>query len=128
MDQKLLTTLQTIGRLRRQEAEVALVSAFSAMGGSRHPVRAARDGFNDILTQARNGTPQLIGHKPKDMTVVMSLSDLVDMVEIAAKRQSFGEALDAEGFRPVSGKKIVTREGFPPEPLVRVRFKRSDSE
>ena len=128
MDQRLVTTLQTVGSLTAREAATALVSAFSAMGAGRHPVRVAQDGFKAIAAQARNGTPQMIGNKPKDMTVVVSLPDLVDIVQVAAKRQSFGEALDAAGFRPVSGKKIMVRDGFPAEPLVRVRFKETDSE
>lgn len=128
MDQRLMTALQTVGSMNRQEATATLVSAFAAVGARRHPVRAARDAFNDIVAQARVGTPQLIGARSKSMTVVMSLSDLVDIVQVAAKGQSFGDALDAAGFRPVSGKKIVVREGAPPEPLVRRGFKESDSE
>ena len=124
MDQRLVTALQSFGRLSRQDAAAALVSALTAAGAGRRTVRAARNAFNGILAGARNGTPQLIGRKPKAMTVVVSLSDLVDIVQVAAG-QSFGEALDAEGFQPVSGKKIVVREGFPPEPLERTRFKGS---
>ena len=79
----------------------------------------------------KHGTARrrLIGHKPKGMTVVMSLSDLVDIVQVAAKGQSLGDALDAAGFQPVSGKKRITvSQGFPREPLVRRRFKGSGSE
>ena len=129
MDQRLVTALQTFGRVTRQDAAAALVSAFTAMGAGRRPVRAARNAFNGILAGARNGTPQLIGRKPKEMAVVVSLSDLVDMIQVAAKGQSFGDALDAAGFKPVSGKKIVVGQGFPQEPLVRGRFsERSDDE
>ena len=124
MDQRLVTTLQTVGRLSRQDAAAALVSAFTAVGAGPYAIQAARNGFGVILAKARRGGPQLIGRKPKAMTVVVSLSDLVDIVQVAAG-QSFGEALDAEGFQPVSGKKIVVREGFPPEPLERTRFKGS---
>lgn len=119
MDERLVTALQTFGKLSRQEAEAELVSALKAAGAGRHAIRAARNDFSDVLVQARNGTPQLIGRMPKGMTVVMSLSDLVDILQVAAKGQSFGEALDAAGFRPVSGKKIVVGQGFPSEPLVR---------
>jgi hypothetical protein len=128
MDQRLVKALQTVGSLNKQEAATALASAFRAVGVGRHAIRAARDRFNNIRAQARNGTPQLIGHKRKDMIVVMSLFDLVDIVQASAKRPSFGEALDAAGFRPVSGKKIEVREGFPAVPLVHRRFKASDSE
>jgi hypothetical protein len=128
MDQKLATALQAVGCLSRQDATTALADALVAVGARRHAVRAARNGFSAILAHARNGTPQLIGHKPEGMTVVVSLSNLVDMVQMAAKTESFGEALDAEGFRPVSGKKIAVSEGLPPEPLVRGRFKGADSE
>ncbi|MBS3652191.1 hypothetical protein KEU06_26705 [Pseudaminobacter sp. 19-2017] len=99
-----------------------------AVGARRHAVRAARNGFSAILAQARNGTPHLIGHKTEGMTVLVSLSALVDMVQAVARTQSFGEALDAEGFRPVSGKKIMVGPGFPLEPLVRRKFKGADSE
>lgn len=128
MDQRLVTALQTVGRMNKQEAAAVLASAFRAVGVGRHTVRTARNRFNNILAQARNGTPQLIGARPKSMMVVMSLGDLVDMVQVAATRQSFGEALDAEGFRPASVKKIVVREGFPAEPLISRRFKRPDNE
>ncbi|MBS3650991.1 hypothetical protein KEU06_20470 [Pseudaminobacter sp. 19-2017] len=128
MDQKLVAVLQTVGSLSRQQATTALAGAFVAVGARRHAVRAARNGFSAILAHARNGTPQLIGHKPMGMTILVSLSDLVDMVQAAAKKQSFGEALDAEGFRPVFGKKIAVRPGLPPEPLVRRRIKEANSE
>jgi hypothetical protein len=62
------------------------------------------------------------------MTVVMSLAELVTIIQAAAEKQSFGEALDAAGFRPVSTKEISIREGFPAEPLVWRRSKRPDSE
>lgn len=119
MDRRLVTALQSVGSMNRQEAKAALVSAFTAVGAGRHPVRAARGRFSAIVAQARKGTPQLIGHKRKDMIIVMSLSDLVDIVQLSAKWQSYGEALDAAGFRPMSGKKITVRQGFPQEPLVR---------
>jgi hypothetical protein len=122
MDQRLVTELRSAARLSKQEAAAALVSAFTAMDAGPHAVRAARNGFSAIRTKARRGTPQLIGLKPKHMTVVVSLSDLIDLVQVAAKGQSFGEALDEAGFKPVSGKKIVVREGLPPEPLVRRRY------
>jgi hypothetical protein len=123
-----MTVLQTVSRLNRPEATAALIAAFAALGAGRHAVGTARDGFGPILRHARNGTPQLIGLKPKSMTVVMSLSDLIDMIQVAAKGQSFAAALDAEGFRLVSGKKIEVREGFPAEPLVWRRFKESDGQ
>lgn len=121
MHQRLVTALQSVGSMGKQEAAAALVSAFVAAGASRHLVRTARDGFNDIFAQARKGAPQLIGHQPKDMTVVVSLADLVDIVRVAAKGQSFGDALDAAGFRSASGNKLAVRQGFPQEPLIRKR-------
>ena len=66
--------------------------------------------------------------EPKTMTVVMSLTDLVEIVRVAAKRQPFGEALDAAGFRPAAGKKMAVRPGFPQEPLVWRRFKKPGNE
>ena len=121
MDQRLVTALQMVGSMTRQETAAALVSSFVAVGAGRHPLRAAQDGFNAIVAQARNGTPQLVGQAPKDMAILISLADLVDIIRVAAKGQSFGEALDAAGFRPASGKKIAVRQGFPQEPLVRKR-------
>lgn len=128
MDQRLMTALQTVGSMNKQEAAIALVLAFRAVGVGRHIARATRDRFNNILSQARNGTPQVIGLRPKEMTVVMSLSDLVEIVQVAAKGLSFGEALDAAGLQPLSGKKITVREGFPPEPLVRWKNKGAGSD
>lgn len=128
MDQRLVTALQSVGSMNRHAAATTLVSAFRAVGVGRHTVRTARDRFNAIVAQARNGTPQLIGAKPKTMTVVMSLTDLVEIVRVAAKRQPFGEALDAAGFRPAAGKKMAVRPGFPQEPLVWRRFKKPGNE
>jgi len=123
MNQGLVTALQAVGSMNRQEAATALASAFAAVGAGQHPVRAARNSFDAIVARARKGPPQLIGTSSRNMTVVMSLGDLVDIIQVAAKRQSFEEALDAAGFRPASGKKIVVREGIPPEPLVRWKNK-----
>lgn len=128
MDQRLATALQTVGSMSGQDAATALVSAFRSIGVARHTIRTARDRFDTILSQARKGTPQLVGQKSKDMTVVMSLADLVTMIQAAAEKQSFGESLDATGFKPVSARGISVREGFPPEPLVWTRPKRPDSE
>ncbi|WP_274629026.1 hypothetical protein [Arvimicrobium flavum] len=128
MDQRLVAALQTVGSTNRQEAATALVSALRAVGVGRHTVRAARNRFDNILSQAGHGTPQLIGHKSKDMIVVMSLYDLVEMFQAAAEKQSFGEALDAAGFQAVTGKEISVREGLPAEQLVWSRFKRPGGE
>jgi hypothetical protein len=128
MDERLVTAVQTLGSMNKPEAAIALVSAFRAVGVGLHSVRSARDRFDNIITHARNGTPQLIGRNPSSMFVVISLDDLVDIVQVAAKRQSFGEALDAAGFQPVSGKKIVLREGYPAEVPVKRRLKRPESE
>lgn len=128
MDHRLVTVLQSVGSMNRQEAATALISAFTAVGAGRHTFRAAQNSFSAILAQARKGTPQMVGRKRKEMSIVVSLANLVDIVQVAAKKQSFGEALDAEGFKPVSGKKMVVREGFPAEPLLWKRFKRLDSE
>lgn len=122
MDQRLVTALQSVGSMSKQEAATALVSAFVAIGAERHPVRAARDRFSAIVTKSRKGTLQLIGVRPRNVMVVISLVDLVDIVRVAAVgKQSLGEALDAAGFRPASGKKMAVRQGFPQEPLVRKR-------
>src|SRR5690606_23911567 len=85
MDQRLVTALQSVGSMNRHAAATTLVSAFRAVGVGRHTVRVARDRFNAIVAQARNGTPRLIGAKPKTMTVGMSLTDLVEIVRVAAK-------------------------------------------
>lgn len=122
MDPRLVTAIHAVSSMDRKEAATALVS-FRSVGVGRHAVRIARDRFDDILSQARKGTAQLIGHKSKDMTVVMSLAELVEMIQAAREKQSFGEALDAAGFNPVSTKEISVREGFPAEPLVRWKNK-----
>jgi len=121
MDRRLVTALQTVGSMNRQEAGAALILALLAVGAGRHPARAAGNSFDAIVARARKSPPQLIGASSRNMTVVMSLTDLVDIIQVAAKRQSFGEALDAAGFRPMSGKKMAVRQGFPQEPLVRKR-------
>lgn len=117
------TALHAGSSMNRKEAAAALVSAFRSVGVGRHTVRTARDRFDTIRSRARNGSPQVIGHKSKDMTVVMSLAELFEIIQAAREKQSFGEALDAAGFNPVSTKEISVREGFPAEPLVRWKNK-----
>jgi hypothetical protein len=63
---------------------------------------------------------QLIGRTPEDMTVVMSLKDLVELINVAAKPQSLGEALDAMGFEP-AGHGGAVGQGRKREPLTRHR-------
>jgi len=128
MDPRLVTALQAVGSLSRQEAASLLISTFAAVGAGRHPARAAGNSFDAIVARARKSPPQLIGASSRNMTVVMSLTDLVDIIQVAAKRQSFGEALDAASFQPASGKKAGVRPGFPQEPLLRRSFKKSGSE
>lgn len=54
------------------------------------------------------GPPQTIG-KLEDLTVVISLNDLAAVIR-AAKEPTVAEALEAEGFKPYSGRGIIVGE------------------
>jgi hypothetical protein len=66
-----------------------------------------------VLGKARNGVPQVIGNikKADDMAVVISVKDLAELVTAARQQATFGEALDAIGFKPYSGGRIIVSQG-----------------
>jgi len=118
MNEKLARQIKTVALSGKQDMETGLVEALIAVGGDPLTVRGARDTFSAVLGKARQGAARIIGRNQEEMTVVMSIKDLADIVRVASKPQSFGEALDAMGFKPVS-REFTVREGHPAEPLTR---------
>jgi hypothetical protein len=126
MDERLMKRIRDVARTSDQNIETSLIETLVELGGARHTVRGARDKFGAVLGKARNGEAQLIGCTPEDMTVVISLKDLAELVRMVAEPESFGEALDAAGFKPAVGRRIVVREGREQNPLTRYREEDED--
>lgn len=120
MDERLVRRIQGAGRSSKQELETSLAEALVAVSGGALTVRSARDSLSAVLGKARQGTIQVIGRKADDMTVVISLKDLVEAVSAAARPQTLAEALDAMGFKPAS-RRVTVRQGRKREPLTRYR-------
>ncbi len=76
-------------------------------------VRKAKDELSAVLRNARNGVPQVIGNleNPDDLAVVISVKDLAELVAAARHQETFGEALDAIGFKPYTGGRIIVGQG-----------------
>lgn len=118
MNERLARQIKTAALSGKQDVETGLVEALIAVGGDPLTVRGARDTLSAVLGKARQGAARIIGHNREEMTVVMSIKDLADIVRVASKPQSFGEALDAMGFKPVS-RRFTVREGHPDVPLAK---------
>lgn len=82
--------------------------------GDALTVRGARDTFSRIVREARSGKPKVIGSKPSQMVVLISLEDLVELVRDAAQSKSFADALAEMSFDPVSKALEISPER--PEP------------
>lgn len=50
---------------------------------------------------------------PDEVTVTLSLAELLELVELVTKPKTFGEALEETGFRPVTGARLAPREPHP---------------
>ena len=118
MDEKLARQIQDAVRSGDKDVKTELVEAIVDLGGNSLTVRHARDTLSAVLGKARKGKAQLIGRKREEMIVVMSLQDLVDIIFMAAKPPSLGDALDAIGFKPVS-RKVTVGQGHPRQTLTR---------
>ncbi|KQX15236.1 MULTISPECIES: hypothetical protein [Ensifer] len=113
MDARILKQVHQSRNASRQEIADGLVETIVQIGGEPLTVRRARDELSAVLRKARNGIPQLIGG-PKtneDMAVVISLKDLAELVTAACQGESLGEALDAIGFKPYPGDRIIVGQG-----------------
>ena len=113
MDSRILERVRNARNASRQDLADGLVQTIVQIGGNPLTVRKARDELSAVLKRARNGIPQVIGN-PKtteDITVVISLKDLAELVTAAREGESFGEALDAIGFKPYTGGRIIVGQG-----------------
>lgn len=113
MDARLLEQAQAVCGSNTEVVANGLVQTIVQIGGGPLTVRQAKDGLSAVLRKARNGIPQLVGG-PKngdDMAVVISVRDLAELVAAARKQETLGEALDAIGFKPYSGARIVVGQG-----------------
>lgn len=118
MDERLVRQIQDAGLSSKREFEIGLAEALVEASGGALTVRGARDSLSAVLGKARRGTVQVIGRKAEEMTVVMSLADLVEAVSAAARPPSLAEALEGMGFKP-TGRLLTVRQGRKGEPLTR---------
>ncbi|WP_074471578.1 hypothetical protein [Bosea sp. BIWAKO-01] len=82
---------------------------------ARRPLEIDRPGAAQDAPTVLTAT----GDAPGEMTVVLSINELIEIIELVARTQSFGEALDAAGFVPATGVPIPLREGHGRIPLSR---------
>ncbi|MFB9980176.1 hypothetical protein ACFSQQ_11100 [Mesorhizobium kowhaii] len=120
MDERLTRQIQGSSGTSKEEIETGLVETLVEVGGDPLTVRGARDTLSAVLGKVKKGSVQLIGRRKDEMTVMISLKDLVDLVSVAMRPQTFGEALDAMGFEPL-GRRIVVARGRNRRPLKRYR-------
>jgi hypothetical protein len=110
IDERLARQVQGARYSSEKELETGLLETLIDVGGEPFTVRAARDHMSQVLRNARNGTVQLIGRSPEETVVIMSLTDLVDLIRVAlGEPRTLGEALDQLGFKP-TGRRVVVRQ------------------
>ncbi len=121
MDSRILRQVQDACNARRRDLTDGLVKTIVQVGGDPLTVRKAKDELSAALRKVRNGIPQVIGNlkKTEDLAVVISMKDLVELVTVARNRETFGEALDAVGFKPYTGGRVIVGQGRRRERLQR---------
>jgi hypothetical protein len=121
MDARILKQFQVNRNASRQDITDGLVETIVQVGGDPLTVRKAKDELSAVLGKARSGFPQVIGNMKKadDMAVVISVKDLAELVSAARHQETFGEALDAIGFKPYAGGRIIVGQGRKRERLQR---------
>ncbi|MCY1745888.1 hypothetical protein [Ensifer sp. SL37] len=105
--------MQARRNVSRQDITDGLAETVVQIGGDPLTVRKAKEELSAVLGKARNGVPQVIGNikKADDMAEVISVKDLAELVTAARQQETFGEALDAIGFKPYSGGRIIVDQG-----------------
>ena len=73
MGERLVKRIRGAAHSSRQDVEASLLETLIDIGGPPLTMRGARDRLGAVLGKARNGTMQLIGRTPDDVTVVISL-------------------------------------------------------
>ncbi|CDZ55227.1 hypothetical protein [Neorhizobium galegae] len=121
MDPGIIKRVQESSSASRQAIADCLVETIVDASGDPLTVRKARDELSAVLRRARSGVPQVIGNlkKPDDLAVVISVKDLAELVTAARHQETFGEALDAIGFKPYTGGRIIVSQGNKRERLQR---------
>ena len=110
MDTKLTEFARTASFSDSVELRKGLVDAIVEVSGDPMTVRVAKDGLSSVLAKAKDGTAQLIGRQTDELGVVLSVADLVELIKSASHPLSFGEALEASGFKPANRKLSKRRE------------------
>jgi hypothetical protein len=81
------------------EFELSLISLLvHHSDGGIATVREFRDGFPKINRSVKAGCVKVIGKSPGDQTVLLSISQLADMLKLASGKLTFGESLAMAGF------------------------------
>lgn len=121
MDARLLEQVKVARNAITENFAERLVETIAQIGGDPLTVRKARDELSAVLKKALNGIPQLVGGTKKgdEMAVVISVRDLAELVVAARQQETLGEALDAIGFKPYSGARILVGRGRKRERLQR---------
>lgn len=65
-------------------------------------VRQFRDGFSAINRQVKAGELKVIGSKPEDQTVLLSIGQLAEFLREASEQMTLGASLARSGFNPVA--------------------------
>lgn len=121
MDARLIKQAQAVSDSSTETVANRLVETIVQIGGDPLTVRKARDELSAVLEEARNGIPQLVcgTKKGDDMVVVISIMDLAELVVAARQQETLGQALDAIGFKPYHGARIMLGQGRKREGLQR---------
>lgn len=62
-------------------------------------VREVRDGFSKINNSVKAGSVKVIGRASGEQTVLLSISQLADMLTLVSGQLTFGESLAMAGFK-----------------------------
>ena len=132
MDVDFLSAFHGLPMRRRSELESALSELLvRESGGAPLTVKGARDRFSAVNRSVKAGNIQVVGGSPEDQTVLLSVKDLATIIQAAASRLTFGEALAAAGVTPVAQGKALSLaldEGFEAEDNFLVDYEETGTE
>jgi hypothetical protein len=112
MEMTILSALQGL-RLKEGRALKDTLVEFLTEHSANEPItiKRARDSFSHINRRAKQGHIQIIKGASGEETIILSVKDLAAMIHATVSGVTLPEALEASGFRPHRGKRLVLEEG-----------------
>ena len=103
MNKRLADLLMDIDKLDRSRFVTKMASVLRSLARDMSAVSPEEDKLSTALSRARATGIHAIGQHEEEMVVFISVEEFAEIL-LMARRQSFGEELEAAGFQPMNRK------------------------